>query len=355
MRLDCYWYNICRIRPLAEGFCGILSDPVLPDTRSGRLMPRFLLIGYKRRIHECVIFVKKMLPLILSFLLFAVGFVEESHGEGRLLLESGIQPGDTVECTGDPGPWRDSPPMPSKSFYGQPHLLPAGEGMGAIQRQDPTQKDWVIGVFLLCILSLALARFFFPGRIRQLMKAALGQRFFFMVEKESLVFRETPAYLLNLNFLLLISLLSVQTMDHFDLQIRWTALPPLMMYLGILLFFTLLILVRRMITSFLAWVFQTSRASRIYISNLFLVNQLSGVLLLPLIFYHAYNPSEKALFASWILLIVINIYKVVRGSILSSRLSGFSPYYLILYLCAVEIAPLLIIGKSASLYLFNYQ
>lgn len=212
----------------------------------------------------------------------------------------------------------------------------------------------MIGIFLLSILSLALARFFFPGRIRLLMKGALGKRFFYMVEKESLVFRETPAYLLSLNFLLLLSLLSIQSMDHFDLQVRWSAHPALL-FLGVFLLFTLLMLAKRMLTGFLAWVFDTHRASRIYASNLHLVNQFSGVILLPLVFYQAYNPSEKALFAAWILLIVTNIYKVIRGSILSFRLSGFSLYYLILYLCAVEIAPLLIIGKSASLYLFNYQ
>ena len=243
----------------------------------------------------------------------------------------------------------------SGDFFGSPHLLEPEGGLQALPRSGPGKTDWLTVVFILCLGCIAVARFFFPGRIRYIMKAGIGLRFFHMVEKEALLFRETPAYLLAVNFLLLISLLTYQSLVYLDMPPGLQHHHPGLIFSVFFLFFLLFYLLKRLLVGFLAWVFASQRAAKLYFSNLWVFNLITGVLLIPIVFFQVYNQDKYALYAGWILLIIINIYKISRGGMLAYRASGYSVYYLILYLCAVEIAPLLIIGKTASLYLFNYQ
>jgi hypothetical protein len=65
-----------------------------------------------------------------------------------------------------------------------------------------------------------------------------------------------------------------------------------------------------------------------------------------LLYTNAYNPGTTGLYLAWALLVIINIAKMIRGAVIGYTQAGFSVYYLILYLCAIELAPLLIFAKG---------
>ncbi len=241
----------------------------------------------------------------------------------------------------------------SSEFFDTPHLLEPITNYQEIPIEETISNDWIAVVFILCLVQLAIARFFFPGRIRQLLMAVFGYRFFSFVDKEGVMFRETPSYLLIINFILAISLLLLQTLKYFDLIAPWQDTHDLLIFGLIVLFFSGFYLMKKLMLGFLAWIFHTRKATMVYFTNLFLFNQFVGLLILPFIFYHAFSTTYYGLYASWVVVILFNIYKIIRGALLGYRVSGFSVYYLFLYLCGVELAPLLILGKAASVYLFN--
>lgn len=103
---------------------------------------------------------------------------------------------------------------------------------------------------------------------------------------------------------------------------------------------------------FLSSVFEIEKPVALYIFNIFLMIMMVGLLLLPINILLAYGPLE---YRPWFVHVALSIiallflYRIIRAIGIWIGISGFSLFYLFLYLCTFEIAPLLIIWKLASL------
>ncbi len=239
----------------------------------------------------------------------------------------------------------------SEAFYGAPHYLPADINRDMILIENATVNEWMLPVVMLGLFFFTVAWYSFSPRIKQNMQAVFSSRFFNLVDKERSFLLETPTFLLFVNFLLTLSLLMYQTLQFYDFLLISTTKHPVFEYAVILLAVILFYPLKLMLIGFLAWVFGTQRASYLYVENMLLANNFIGLVLLPLVFYNAFNPALELLILMWGIIITINVYKMIRGAYLAHGESGFSTYYLFLYLCAVEIAPLIIIGKAVTTYL----
>jgi hypothetical protein len=102
---------------------------------------------------------------------------------------------------------------------------------------------------------------------------------------------------------------------------------------------------------FLSSVFEIEKPVALYIFNVFLMIMMVGLLLLPINILLAYGPFE---YRPWIVLVTLSIiallfaYRIIRAIGIWIGIPGFSLFYLFLYLCAFEFAPLLIIWKLVS-------
>ncbi len=239
----------------------------------------------------------------------------------------------------------------SEAFFGSPHNLPVHKAPQPILLKQVDSRDWMLWVLLAGFLVLAVAWFNFTAPFKRSLKAVLGLHFFFQVDKEGGFFRETHNYLLFLNFLIVLSVLIYQSLAHANLLDLWAHLNPEYVY-GMIFFMILAFYVLKLaFVRFLAWVFHTQRATTIYMENIFVFNQFTGVILLLLVFHNAFNPSPEMLYVMWALVVGANIYKVIRGSVIAHNTSGFSMYYLFLYLCGVELMPLLIVWKAVTSFI----
>lgn len=96
-------------------------------------------------------------------------------------------------------------------------------------------------------------------------------------------------------------------------------------------------------------IFRMDRAVSTYIFNIFLINNIMGMLLIPLVMLIAFFPLATEFFI-WFaigMLLASFIYRLFRGIVIWTSIPRFSLYYLIIYLCALELAPFLIIFKLA--------
>ena len=103
---------------------------------------------------------------------------------------------------------------------------------------------------------------------------------------------------------------------------------------------------------FLSIVFGIEKPVATYIFNIFLVNMVIGLLLIPAIILVAYLPMSLRHFiviTTLTILGLIFIYRLVRAVGIGLSIQRFSIFYLFLYICSFEIAPLLIIYKVATL------
>jgi hypothetical protein len=243
----------------------------------------------------------------------------------------------------------------SEAFYGRPHYLKTQTNNNQLEGipLDQHRDDWKVFFVLGALIALAIARFFFSSSKGHFLKAAFGNISFNQIEREGGFFDETITYLLFFNFLVVFSMLLWQTANYFSISPRPDILNPFLLFVVVFLLCSLFFLIKSLLLGFTAWVFNTKLATTAYLKNIFLFNQLTGIALLGPVIYLVYNPTFQGLIITWLFWLLINIIKVVRGAIVGYKVSAYSGYYLILYLCSVELAPLLLILKAGSNYFFT--
>ncbi len=81
-------------------------------------------------------------------------------------------------------------------------------------------------------------------------------------------------------------------------------------------------------------------------------NKALGFIIVPLLFLIAYTPTTAqimALYFSFILLSLIYIYRTLKGLAIAGSIILFHKFHFFVYLCAVEIAPIVILLKLLSI------
>lgn len=236
----------------------------------------------------------------------------------------------------------------SNEYFGSSHLLTATE---LIPRhiEAENHNQWISWVMIFSLASLAMGRFLFPSRMEQSFKAIIGIRYFNQMEREGNLFNESLSYLLLFNYLAIMALLILQTLSAYGASAGIiTHWQPVWLYLLVFGLLACYYAVKGIFTGFIAWVFRTHHANRNYLKNIHLFNHLTGIVLLPLVIFSAYNASQRGILLAWIVVLMIGLLKVRRNMIIGHKQAGFSAYYIILYLCAIELAPLLVLLKAAS-------
>jgi hypothetical protein len=102
---------------------------------------------------------------------------------------------------------------------------------------------------------------------------------------------------------------------------------------------------------FTGWVFNTKRPTESVLRIHLVIDQFTGVVILPVLVVNFYNPAYWILFMAWTIIIFLTLYKLIRLSSIGLRMGGYSGYHLFLYLCTIEIAPLLFIIKYSGNFL----
>ncbi len=297
---------------------------------------------------SCIIFAKNLLMnfaglTVATLLLF---LCMESFAEHYASTAHAIQDGYAEAIS-----YAENEPVSSSILYGSPHKLEPQAYPDVIPLTSTDSRDWMLLVLIVCLLLLAVSWYNFSARTAFSLKAFFAVRYFYQLDKEAMFFRDTPTYLLTANFLLVAALLSYQVMDYYNHLAFLSHYRPLLIFGVLLMAFILFYIIKAMLIKLLAGIFSTGKASFIYLENIFLSNIFLGLILLPLVFYNAFTPSLTNIYVMLALLLAINLYKLLRGSLLAYAASGFSVYYLFLYLCGVEFAPLLIIYKVLTMYL----
>jgi len=101
-------------------------------------------------------------------------------------------------------------------------------------------------------------------------------------------------------------------------------------------------------------VFNISRASDTYIFVVFLVNKMLGIFLLPFLIVITFSgPEVREIFItiSLAMVFVLLAYRVLAAYRPVRNEIKLTPFHFFLYLCAFEIAPLLLIYKVLLSYL----
>lgn len=230
------------------------------------------------------------------------------------------------------------------NFLGEPVVLP-------FQEHRPNSKDSLFYLILGILFYFALVRIFFEKYFHNLMTL------FFRVSLRQQQIREqvlqTPLPSLLLNILFVISGgLYAAFMLHFS---KYAAhINFWLLYLDCVAGLIVIYLLKFVVLKFCGWVFNISRATDTYIFVVFLVNKMLGIFLLPFLIVITFSGQQiREIFVtiSLVMVFVLLMYRVLAAYRPVRNEIKLNPFYFFLYLCAFEIAPLLLIYKVLLSYL----
>lgn len=207
---------------------------------------------------------------------------------------------------------------------------------------------WVFGLVILCTIFFIGARISHAKRLSNMLNSFLADRFINQLLREGYVFVEKSSIALFINYLLSLSLF---------IYLLTPYISPInnlnfYFFIQILLFVFIFYMIKINLIKIIGYIFESEKESKDHILLIHIFNQIGGIFLLPVVFFSYYlypSNSQIIIFTSLFFIIIIYLFKLFRVLLSSTNKSRFSKFYLFLYLCTLEIIPVLLVAK----YLIN--
>jgi hypothetical protein len=206
-------------------------------------------------------------------------------------------------------------------------------------------NDWFVGVILFSLFLLASVKFLFSRYLSKLVESISNSHTANNLFLEKNINMIKGSLIINILFVVNISLFTVNVLNHNSIssiqeygfkEFALILLGVLMLYIG-----------KVVVVRSLGYVFKGSNESKEYIFTTFLYNKNLGLFLFPVIIA---LPFVQPYAVEWLIYIgvsmitVFYVLRIARGLKILFR-KHVSIFYMILYLCALEIFPLLMIYK----------
>jgi hypothetical protein len=213
------------------------------------------------------------------------------------------------------------------------------------QRESLKGEVWLMVTLVGLLFLIAYIRLIFNNKLKNYTQALFSfQKFRKTITEQNSTSMRLGVFL-SIVFYINIGLLSFYALFSFsDKTFSISGLPlSISLSIAFLLYFTCFAIVNKLI----AYIFEGQAVINEYLHNLFFLNRLSGLFLVPILIIYPYISPQIGLFLLILAFAIIAlslIFRWFRGIQIS--FTHRVPYfYMILYLCSLEIIPLLLIYK----------
>ncbi|MFN4233636.1 MAG: DUF4271 domain-containing protein [Bacteroidia bacterium] len=207
-------------------------------------------------------------------------------------------------------------------------------------------SDWELGVIFLISLLILLNKILNPKKWDQQLKILISKRTFEQQLRDEKDFRSPFLFLQFIASLLTVALFAYQLTlfktTLFSEENNYT------IYFKILLFILALLVVYFISQKIAGFVLQKSKVVSEYLLSTLLLFNISGIFLFPLIIglKYAHDIPSSVFFNTGIFLLgFFFIFKLYKGLTIASSYNSLYLFYLFLYICTLEILPILIVVK----------
>ena len=219
------------------------------------------------------------------------------------------------------------------------------------EKYEPESYDAMFYLLVLMLFYFAIIKLFFGKYLANLMtlffRASMRQQQL----REQVLQSPFPSLLLNNLFMFsgglygafLLRFYHFGNPDHFWIHFLYCAVLLAVLYLF-----------KYLLIRMTGWIFNISRTAETYLFVVFMTNKIIGIFLLPflvLISFSGHVISEIAITLSIIMICLFYVYRFMASYSTLHKEIKISGLHFFLYLCAFEIAPLLLIYKVLVTYL----
>lgn len=209
--------------------------------------------------------------------------------------------------------------------------------------------DWFTIALVIIVIAFAWIRAFYFKIFRQLVSAFFSNTISNQIVRDENILVQRASILMSFIFYLTSSLFLYQVSIYFNWQNRFIG-EGFIRFLVFCLTIAFAYSIKMVILKGLGEVFKLDKPVATYIFNIFLINNILGIILIPIVVAIAYVVTLSSgiiIYTGIAIVIIAFIYRLVRAFLIWMTLPGVSLFYLIVYFCTLELAPLLIIIKLA--------
>jgi len=210
--------------------------------------------------------------------------------------------------------------------------------------ERPAYLDFQLYIILFAISLIGFTRAFNRKRFNEYLHSFFSRNGSIQISRNEKVYTHRANLLLLLAYISVTSLLILQIIDLVGIKYQWNAFQFLILIgLGVVSIYGIKILIHKMLSLILGF----KQAADEFIFNIVLYNLGSLFLLLPCVLISSFGPAQyqaPALSVASIIVVLSISFRLIRGvQVGISNQVNF--VYLFLYLCTLEILPLIIVSK----------
>lgn len=202
--------------------------------------------------------------------------------------------------------------------------------------------EWIMYIVLVLLALIAVTWYFAPERIRTILYFSVGKA---KQERKGLSVNP-PGIVINtlmfLNYLIALTIFIFLVTKQF-LPLYITRLSTEEFIVSVTAIILAVFFYRLIHMAFSGFIFNTQTASHTQIAFYRKVNFSLGILLVPMIFFIILTGAKFLLAAGLIILLSAQILKWVQTFFIGISIPGFSVFHLIMYLCTLEIIPVVVL------------
>jgi len=214
----------------------------------------------------------------------------------------------------------------------------------------PFQPDWVFWVFLGIFLLVSWIQFFYGQRLRMILRASFTNRCLHQLEREGDLFNERISIALSLIYVLTFAMVIYQSLQLIFHQTSYS-IPQFQLYVLLALAIAGFWAFKIFIMNLLNLIFKTDYTNNAYKLNILVTLSIIGFMLIPVLVFAVYLKSVWLLYIALGLIGSFSLFRLIKGFLIGISLTRFSYFFLFVYLCTLEILPLLVVAKLIVDYL----
>jgi hypothetical protein len=208
--------------------------------------------------------------------------------------------------------------------------------------RENTSNDWTFLLLFVCVALFTWVQIYYRKRFIQIFQSLFSEKRVNFLIRDGHLFNEQITLALGFIFVMGSSLF-LFLINKFLIGLSLGN--GIFLFLKIVLALVGFIIIKFILIQLIKAIFLTKEATSRYVLNSLIFDLSLGVILLPFLIFITYTGSDILIYLFLSIASITFIYKLLRGFIIGLSYSGFSLFYLFLYLCTVEVLPVVVVVK----------
>lgn len=227
-----------------------------------------------------------------------------------------------------------------------PHQRPNQNDFKLIPKVE-NSSSWLFIYLLVTLLITSLISRFYRKRFSIVLNAPWQSRYYNQISNESKLFDHPLNFMLFVLYSANLAFFIVMAVQNFksDFLLQWNIFGVFSVLILLIMAYTFL---KTMAAKFTSILFKQSDFASIYGAQLHLSQNNIGVYLLPFLWILMYHPIPYSYRIIVLFFIGFGVFRMVKSLISLTTSTRLSLYQIFLYLCTVEILPLIVVIKFVN-------